>query len=71
MQPYFDEFLDNITLRQSQVDRIENASRALRTYLKSTYGWNDDEVFLQGSYANGTAVRPLAGGEYDVDIVLR
>jgi hypothetical protein len=26
-------------------------------------------VFLQGSYANGTAVKPVEGGEYDVDII--
>lgn len=69
MQQYFDGFLDNIVLRQSQVDRIESASGTLQKYLRSYFDLTIEDVFLQGSYANGTAVRPIAGGEYDVDVV--
>lgn len=69
IQSHFDVFLDNISLTQTQVDRIESASNTLTDFLKSHYVLGDYEVFLQGSYPNGTAVKPIEGGEYDVDIV--
>ncbi|ORB85962.1 nucleotidyltransferase [Mycobacterium kansasii] len=65
----FQEFLEGIELKQKQVDRIESARKSLSDVLKSSYGLTDNEVFVQGSYANGTAVRPVEGGEYDIDIV--
>ncbi|WP_244880731.1 SMODS domain-containing nucleotidyltransferase [Mycolicibacterium gilvum] len=65
----FQEFLNAIELKQKQVDRIESARKSLSDLLKSSYDLTDNEVFVQGSYANGTAVRPVEGGEYDVDIV--
>lgn len=65
----FQEFLEAIELKQKQVDRIESARASLTDVLKNSYGLTDAEVFVQGSYANGTAVRPVEGGEYDVDIV--
>jgi hypothetical protein len=69
IQSNFDTFLDNISLGQKQVDRIESASNTLIDYLKDQYGLDNSRVFLQGSYANGTAVKPVEGGEYDVDII--
>lgn len=69
IQSHFDVFLDEISLGQTQVGRIESASNTLRDFLKDHFGLDDTEVFLQGSYANGTAVKPVGGGEYDVDIV--
>lgn len=65
----FQEFLESIELKQKQVDRIESARKSLSDLLKSSYDLTDNEVFVQGSYANGTAVRPVDGGEYDIDIV--
>lgn len=65
----FQEFLEAIELKQTQVDRIESARKSLSDLLKSSYELTDNEVFVQGSYANGTAVRPVLGGEYDIDIV--
>lgn len=69
IQPHFDKFLEAISLGQTQVDRIESASTTLRDFLKEQYGLSDAEAFIQGSYANGTAVKPVEGGDYDVDIV--
>lgn len=69
IQSQFDAFLDEISLGQKQVDRIESAATTLRSFLKERYRLGDTAVFLQGSYANGTAVKPVEGGEYDVDIV--
>ncbi|MBI5336169.1 MAG: nucleotidyltransferase [Mycolicibacterium rufum] len=66
----FDQFLSAIELKQKQVDRIESARNSLTTLLKDWYDITDDEVFVQGSYANNTAVRPIEGGEYDIDIVV-
>lgn len=58
IQSHFDTFLDEISLGQTQVDRIESASNTLRNFLTEHYGLSDADVFLQGSYANGTAVKP-------------
>ncbi|WP_280214810.1 SMODS domain-containing nucleotidyltransferase [Nocardia cyriacigeorgica] len=69
IQPYFDTFLKQISLGQKQRDRIESASNALIDFLSDQYELSSGDVFLQGSYVNGTAVKPIEGGEYDVDIV--
>ncbi|GLY14156.1 hypothetical protein Kisp01_11720 [Kineosporia sp. NBRC 101677] len=65
----FDSFVDSITLKQTQVDRIESAWTTLQKYLSSAYKLPEKHFFLQGSYANGTAVVPVPDGEYDVDVV--
>ncbi|MCX4097388.1 SMODS domain-containing nucleotidyltransferase [Nocardia sp. alder85J] len=69
VQSYFDAFLDKISLGQKQVDRITSASDTLIDFLADRYALTTESVFLQGSYANGTAVKPVDGGEYDVDII--
>ncbi|MET8776603.1 nucleotidyltransferase [Nocardia sp. NPDC004654] len=69
LRSYFAKFLDDISLKQRQVDRITSASNALIDFLQKAYSLSNEEIFLQGSYANGTAVKPVDGGEYDVDIV--
>lgn len=65
----FDKFVDSISLTQTQVNRINSAQGALGGYLVKAYGLNESDVFLQGSFANGTAIKPIDGGEYDVDII--
>ncbi len=69
IQAYFDNYLGAISLGKRQVRRIESASSTLMLYLQDRYQLTHSDVFLQGSYANGTAVKPVQGGEYDVDIV--
>lgn len=64
----FDVFDQTISLPQSAVDRIESAWKALSDFLRAELDLPRGAIFLQGSYANGTAIRPL-GGEYDVDVV--
>ncbi|BBZ06872.1 hypothetical protein MDOR_10410 [Mycolicibacterium doricum] len=66
----FAEFADAIKLKQTQVERIESARTSLTKLLKESYDLSEDDVFVQGSYANNTAVRPVEGGEYDIDIVV-
>src|SRR5688572_13259204 len=68
----FDTFHAAIVLGKEQTDRIDSAAQHLAEYLYNHYSLPENEVFLQGSYPNGTAVKPdpeRAGGEYDVDLV--
>jgi hypothetical protein len=69
IQRYFDAFLEEYSLGQKRADRIERASNTLIDFLSSQYDLSSGDVFLQGSYVNGAPVRPIEGGEYDVDIV--
>jgi hypothetical protein len=65
----FAQFLENISLGDPQVPRMNSAARTVSEFLASSYGIPARDVFLQGSYANRTAIEPIEGGEYDVDIV--
>ncbi len=70
MQPYFDEFIENISLGPKQEERIDSAYNGLTEHLQNELGMSEQEIVLQGSYPNNTAVRPPHGGEYDVDVVV-
>lgn len=66
----FEEFHERIQLAALSVDRINSAWGRLHTYLTEKYVLPDAAVLIQGSYANGTAVKPAStDGEYDLDIV--
>lgn len=70
LQAAFDEFYEKIELRALSEERIGRAWRRLHEHLTARYGLDDDQVLIQGSYANDTAIRPAdADGEYDLDIV--
>jgi hypothetical protein len=69
LSPYFDQFIENVSLGDPQVPRMDRAVETVTDFLRNSYGIGDQEVSLQGSYPNGTAVEPIEGGEYDVDIV--
>lgn len=66
---YFNRFIDKISLGEPQVSRMERAADGVMDFLRNSYGLTADQVFVQGSYANGTAIEPVEGGEYDVDII--
>ena len=66
----FDTFIDKISLKSRHVERIEAATRGLTEHLAIYYEIDKSCVFQQGSYPNGTAIRPPTGGEYDVDLVV-
>jgi hypothetical protein len=70
LSAYFDEFLARISLGNPQVPRMNSAANTIADFLSRSYGIPADNVFLQGSYANHTAVEPVKGGEYDVDVVV-
>lgn len=67
---HFDTFIDNITLGDSPDKRIQSAVDSLTKVLADHYDLGSDDVFMQGSYPNGTAVKPVGtDAEYDVDLV--
>jgi hypothetical protein len=66
----FDQFHGNIALSPLSEERINSAWGRLHGHLTSSYGLADQFVFIQGSYANDTAVKPAdSEGEYDLDLV--
>jgi hypothetical protein len=69
----FETFYERLVLGQTQTDRIQSAANTLVEFLSQNLGLRQgDDIFLQGSFPNGTAVKPdpeREGGEYDVDLV--
>lgn len=65
----FDQFFGNIALGDVPEGRILSAWRRLHGHLVEKAGVPAELVFLQGSYANDTAIQPVdpAGG-YDLDV---
>jgi predicted nucleotidyltransferase len=69
----FDSFFSSIQLTATQRERIESAVQSLRNYLGAFFDLDENGVFVQGSYATDSAVKPSPSdenGEYDVDIVV-
>jgi predicted nucleotidyltransferase len=67
----FQQFLEQIQLGALPEGRIESAWLRLHEYLVTGFGITRGEVFLQGSYANDTAVKPARStDEYDIDVVV-
>lgn len=68
----FQTFYEKIELGEPQTRRINSATSRLAEYLQGYYSLSAGDIFLQGSYPNGTAVKPDPDdpeGEYDVDLV--
>lgn len=73
VQRRFFRFLDNITLDTARVGRIQSAARRLQTFCQTDPGISQysPSLYYQGSFASGTAVKPVdQGREYDADIVV-
>jgi predicted nucleotidyltransferase len=66
----FVDFHDAIELSPLSEERINTAWGRLHSYLCDAFGLPVHYVYIQGSYANDTAVKPAdEDGEYDLDIV--
>lgn len=68
----FNKFLEKVNLDKTRIDRLVSAHNELRDALRANdeikkYYKND---YLQGSYALKLGIKPITGGEYDVDIIL-
>jgi hypothetical protein len=71
LEEAFSEFFETIRLPRLSDDRVQSAFVASHEFLVAKYGLQPHEVFIQGSYANGTAIKPAdPKGEYDIDIVV-
>lgn len=74
-QPVFNKFASEVLpLDSSRVNRINRAWRHLVDVIAADDAFKRyrPEIVLQGSYAAGTAVRPVrAGDEFDVDLVVK
>lgn len=68
----FKTFAAKLQLTPKQVDRITSASTTITDKLAEHFEISKSKIFLQGSFANGSCVRPAPsrGGEYDVDLVV-
>jgi predicted nucleotidyltransferase len=69
----FEQFLDKLQLDRQQVERINSAEQTLSERLRKHFGLKAEDTFLQGSYANGSAIKPppsATDGEYDIDLVV-
>lgn len=69
LEAEFDAFLNEVSIGEPQTSRMESAVSAITSFLAGKYGVRESSFFLQGSYPNNTAVEPVEGGEYDVDLV--
>jgi predicted nucleotidyltransferase len=66
----FAQFYEEIALGEVPEGKIASAWNRLQNYLVEKLGVSAADVFLQGSYANGTAVASAnRSGEYDLDVV--
>jgi Second Messenger Oligonucleotide or Dinucleotide Synthetase domain len=66
----FEDFHEEIQLAALSEDRINRAWGRIHRHLTKSYGIPAEAVVIQGSYANGTAVKPAhSDGEYDLDII--
>jgi Second Messenger Oligonucleotide or Dinucleotide Synthetase domain len=66
----FNDFHEKITLSALSEDRINSAWGRLHGFLTESFALPIEHVYIQGSYANDTAVKPADNdGEYDLDLV--
>jgi hypothetical protein len=68
----FKEFVGRLQLTETQRKRITSASDNVASKLATHFDIPKSKIYLQGSFANGSSVRPAPskGGEYDVDLVV-
>jgi Second Messenger Oligonucleotide or Dinucleotide Synthetase domain len=72
-QPWFNKFVASLPLDISRLERVTNAWSHLSNLVASDSALtrHRPQIVPQGSYAAGTAIRPLhAGDEFDVDLVI-
>jgi len=69
LESAFERFLEEIALGALPEGRIASAWERLHGFLVERCEVESENVFLQGSYANDTAISPVdTGGEYDLDV---
>jgi hypothetical protein len=71
---YFKYFLEEtVNLNQSRIDILDKRVETLETFLLETSEIAEDvtDFVRQGSYAHKTIIRPVAGRDFDADVLLQ
>jgi hypothetical protein len=68
---HFADFLrDTVNLNRTRLDDLENSVEAIQKFIRDSDWeprvWKFEE---QGSWAHGTIIKPVPGGEYDADLL--
>lgn len=68
----FDDFLkDTVNLNQTRIDLLDDSIAALKTFVRDSDWKPRIRGFEeQGSWAHGTIIRPVEGGEFDADLLV-
>lgn len=69
---HFNTFLDGeVNLNKTRVDLLASSVEAVKTAIKgSDWGPKVLSFAAHGSWAHGTIIKPLAGGEFDADLLV-
>ncbi len=71
--PYFTSFLDDtVNLNDDRIAKLNRRVDAITTFLRDHEVFGDYfiDVLPQGSYAQRTIIKPVAGREFDADVLL-
>ena len=69
----FKQFLEEtVNLNQTRITRLEERVETIKSFLRDS-GWEPTiSTFIeQGSWAHDTIIRPVDGGEFDADLLVR
>ncbi|MGV2128370.1 SMODS domain-containing nucleotidyltransferase [Agrobacterium vitis] len=69
----FREFLrDTVNLNQTRITQLENRVETIKTFLRESDWEPKISTFIeQGSWAHDTIIRPVDGGEFDADLLVK
>jgi hypothetical protein len=69
----FKDFLnDTVNLNQTRIDRLEDRVEVIKDSIRSSDWEPRISVFIeQGSWAHDTIIRPVDGGEFDADLLVK
>ena len=66
----FDALLNKLALTSTQQETIDSAvSGVITALVNGIENVTEDSISLQGSVASNTAIKPIRGGSYDVDLI--
>ncbi|SNY91597.1 hypothetical protein SAMN04515647_1825 [Cohaesibacter sp. ES.047] len=69
----FKEFLaDTVNLNQTRIDRLEERVETIKSFIRGSDWEPKISTFIeQGSWAHDTIIRPVDGGEFDADLLVK
>lgn len=69
----FKDFLnDTVNLNQTRIDRLDDRVEVIKDFIRSSDWEPRISVFIeQGSWAHDTIIRPVDGGEFDADLLVK